>query len=113
MILYGCEEVSPDKKEGNYLRISREQADFLKKEIIAVLPEAVVYLFGSRADNNDKGGDIDIMILSNRKMRWKEKAKIRWHFFEKYGEQKLDIISSTFKEEDTFKQIVLHEGIKL
>lgn len=95
------------------MRISREQIDFLKKEIMSALPDAVVYLFGSRADDNKKGGDIDIMVLSNRKIRWKEKAMIRWHYFEKFGEQKLDIVSSTFKEEDPFKQIVLQEGIRL
>ncbi|MFH1860232.1 MAG: hypothetical protein ABH870_04365 [bacterium] len=53
------------------------------------------------------------MILSNRKINWKEKAMIRWHYFGKFGEQKLDIISFTFKEETFFKQIVLQEGIRL
>lgn len=95
------------------MRISREQIDFLKKEIKAILPDAVVYLFGSRTDDNKKGGDIDVMILSDKRLRWKEKARIRWRYFEKYGEQKLDIVSSTFKEEDPFKQIVLQEGIRL
>ncbi len=95
------------------MRISCEQIDYLKKEITAVLPDAVVYLFGSRTDDNKKGGDIDIMVLSDRKIRWKEKAIIKWHYFERFGEQKLDIISSTFKDEDPFKQIVLSEGIKL
>ena len=53
------------------------------------------------------------MVLSDKRLPWKEKAKIRWHYFEKYGEQKLDIISSTFEEVNPFKQIVLHEGIRL
>ena len=95
------------------MRISDEQIDFLKKEISAVAPVAEVYLFGSRADDRKKGGDIDIMVLSDKRLHWKEKAKIRWHYFEKYGEQKLDIISSTFEEVNPFKQIVLHEGIRL
>jgi len=95
------------------MRISVEQIDLLKNKILSILPDAVVYLFGSRMDNNGKGGDIDIMILSDRKMSWKEKAMIRWHYFERFGEQKLDIISSTFKEDDPFKQIVLHEGVRL
>lgn len=95
------------------MRISDEQIDFLKKDVIALFPDAVVYLFGSRVDDEKKGGDIDIMILSNRKVCWKEKATIRWRFFEKYGEQKLDIVSSTFEEENPFKQIVLREGVRL
>lgn len=95
------------------MRISDEQRDFLKKEITAVAPDAEVYLFGSRVDDKKKGGDVDIMVLSGKKLLWKEKAKIRWHYFEKYGEQKLDIVSSTFEEVNPFKQIVLHEGIRL
>ncbi|MBU0700764.1 nucleotidyltransferase domain-containing protein [bacterium] len=95
------------------MRMLHEQVDILKKEITAILPDAIVYLFGSRVDDNKKGGDIDIMILSNRKINWKEKAIIRWHYFGKFGEQKLDIISFTFKEETIFKQIVLQEGIRL
>jgi predicted nucleotidyltransferase len=95
------------------MRISDEQINFLKKEISAIEPSAEVYLFGSRIDDKKKGGDIDIMVLSNKKLPWKEKAKIRWHYFEKYGEQKLDIVSATFAEANPFKQIVLHEGIKL
>lgn len=95
------------------MRISDEQRDFLKKEIVAVAPDAEVYLFGSRADDKKKGGDVDIMVLSGKRLPWKEKAQIRWHYFEMFGEQKLDIISSTFKEEDTFKQIVLCEGVRL
>lgn len=95
------------------MRISREQIDFLKKEIISALPDAVVYLFGSRTDDSKKGGDIDIMILSNRKIRWKEKAKIKWQYFEKFGEQKLDIVSASFNESNPFKELVLHEGVRL
>ncbi len=95
------------------MRISSEQIDFLKKEIRAVLPDAVIYLFGSRMDDQKKGGDIDIMILSDQGLRWKEKAKMRWRYFEKFGEQKLDIVSSSFKDEDPFKQRVMDEGVRL
>lgn len=95
------------------MRISREQIDFLKKAIITALPDAEVYLFGSRTDDSKKGGDIDIMILSSRKIRWKEKAKIKWQYFERFGEQKLDIVSSAFHESNPFKELVLHEGVRL
>ncbi|MDI6786377.1 MAG: nucleotidyltransferase domain-containing protein [bacterium] len=95
------------------MRISPEEVDFLKKKILFVVSEAVIYLFGSRVDDDKKGGDIDIMVLSNKKLSWKEKSIIRWHFFEKFGEQKLDIISCAFGEENPFKQIVLREGRKL
>jgi predicted nucleotidyltransferase len=95
------------------MRITREQADFLKKEVSVLIQDAQVYLFGSRTDDRERGGDIDIMVLSNKRLTWKEKATIRWRYFEKFGEQKLDIISSTFNERNPFKELALHKGIRL
>lgn len=95
------------------MRISPEQVDFLKKEILSFLPNAVVYLFGSRVDDQKKGGDIDIMVLSNRKIGWKEKAKMKWRYYEEFGEQRIDIVSATFDEKSPFKELVLQQGIKI
>ena len=95
------------------MRIPSEQIDFLKREILALVPDAVVYLFGSRIYDGKKGGDIDIMVISDKKISWKEKAKIKWRYFERFGEQKLDIVSSSFNERNPFKELVLHEGIRL
>lgn len=92
------------------MRISSEQIEFLKKEILAQMPGALIYIFGSRVYDNKKGGDIDVMILSDKKLNWKKKAKIKWLFFDKFGEQRLDIVSFTHKEEDPFKRIILLEG---
>lgn len=95
------------------MRIPSEQIDFLKREVLALVPDAVVYLFGSRIYDGKKGGDIDIMVISDKKISWKEKAKIKWRYFERFGEQKLDIVSSSFNERNPFKELVLHEGIRL
>ncbi|KJR43548.1 DNA polymerase subunit beta [Candidatus Magnetoovum chiemensis] len=93
--------------------MSEKEISLLKEAILSVAPDASVYLFGSRADDSKKGGDIDIMVISENKLTWKEKATIRWSYFDKFGQQKLDIISATFNEENAFKNIVLSEGIKL
>lgn len=95
------------------MRISKEQIDFLKREILAIIPDAEIYLFGSRVDKEKKGGDIDIMILSKKKITWKEKSEIRWKFFERFGEQKIDIIVATFDEKNPFKELVITEGVRI
>lgn len=95
------------------MRISTEQVELLKKNILTLLPNAVIYLFGSRVDNNKKGGDVDIMVLSDRELLWKEKSLIKCKYFEKFGEQKIDIVSFSFEEKNPFKQITMEEGIKL
>ncbi|KJU84588.1 DNA polymerase, beta-like region [Candidatus Magnetobacterium bavaricum] len=95
------------------MRISEDQLNCLKGAITAVVPDAMIYLFGSRADDSKRGGDIDIMVLSGNILTWKEKAAIRWCYFDNYGEQRLDIVSFTFNEESPFKEIVLSHGIRL
>ena len=95
------------------MRISTEQIELLKKNILALLPNAVIYLFGSRVDNNKKGGDVDIMVLSDRELAWKEKSLIKYKYFEKFGEQKIDIVSFAFKEENPFKLITMEKGVRL
>ncbi|MBF0336286.1 MAG: nucleotidyltransferase domain-containing protein [Nitrospirae bacterium] len=95
------------------MRLSDDQIDFLKGEILAIVPDAIIYLFGSRADNDKKGGDIDIMVLSANRLTWKDKATIRWSYFGRFGEQRLDIVSFDFNDETPFKEIVLAQGIRL
>jgi predicted nucleotidyltransferase len=95
------------------MRITSEEINFLKREILAILPDALIYLFGSRVDDGKRGGDIDIMILSDKRLNWKEKSMLRWSYFDKYGERKIDIINFSFKDVSSFKQIVLEEGIRL
>jgi len=95
------------------MRITQGETDLLKTGIVSVLPEAKVYLFGSRADDTQKGGDIDVLILANRRLDWKEKSKIRWSFAEEFGEQKIDLVSFTFQEENNFKQLALTGGVEL
>ena len=98
---------------GYVMRISPEETTFLKKEISAILPDALIYFFGSRVNDGKKGGDIDIMILSRRRLNWKEKSRFRWRFFGKYGEQKIDIVTFSFLDENPFKRLITEKGIQL
>jgi predicted nucleotidyltransferase len=95
------------------MRISSEEANFLKKEISALAPDALVYLFGSRVDDGQKGGDIDIMVLSARRLNWKDKSKLRWRYFGKYGEQRMDIVTFSFTDENPFKRLIMEKGMQL
>ena len=95
------------------MRLEREKAEFLKKLIKDFLPDAKVFLFGSRVYDNKKGGDIDILVLSNKKLNFNQRTKIEYEFFKKFGEQKLDIVSFTFNEEDPFKNIIIDEAVEI
>jgi len=70
------------------MRLSKDKIENLKSSISEFLPNMRIYLFGSRVDDSKKGGDIDILILADRSLEFKEKSHVKWLFFNKFGEQK-------------------------
>ena len=94
------------------MRLSRDQIENLKKSVNQLDPDAEVILFGSRVNDELKGGDIDLLILSGKIDR-KDVWKIKDNFFEKFGEQKLDIIVDDGKLSDPFKKKAHDEGVIL
>ena len=93
------------------MRISSAEKNHLIHEIKSIAPEAEVYLFGSRASDHKKGGDIDILILTEKRISLESKSKIRYSFMEQFGEQKIDIVNFTFLENDEFKRLILKDSI--
>ena len=95
------------------MRISKEIADYFKEETPKLGYNADVYLFGSRTDDKKRGGDIDILIIADKKFDDNETSKLYWGFQQKFGEQKLDIACFAKDEESNFKNLILSEAIKL
>ncbi len=94
------------------VRLSKAEINALKNATLKRDKDAKIYLFGSRTDSTKKGGDIDILILSqaltNRDIR-----HIRLDFFRDFGEQKLDILLDTPKMEKPFTSVIFKESIPL
>lgn len=95
------------------MRISEEMREFFKKSTQSILPDSKVYLFGSRTDDNKKGGDIDILVIGNRKLNFSEKTKIKYGFYKKFGEQKVDLLSYSSNSDDTFLSLIKDDAIEL
>jgi len=93
------------------MRITDREKGVIIDAITRVDPEAKIWLFGSRADDGKKGGDIDIGILS-QKIDVMEEIEIRQNMYDKIGEQKIDIVVSKDGQEAFFKYAVM-KGISL
>jgi len=74
-------------------------------------PKASVYLFGSRVDDEQLGGDIDVLVLSST-IKFDEKLRIKKKIFESLEEQKIDLLIVDDLTEP-FAQKVLEKGIQL
>ncbi len=86
------------------MRLKEKEIISIKKNILDFDPEAKIYLFGSRANDLAKGGDIDILVISE-KIGFNEKIKIKTKIFKEMEEQKLDIVvKKNFS--DTFVKMI-------
>ena len=95
------------------MRIYPENAEFIKEAVQIYLPDAEVYLFGSRTRDHLKGGDVDVLVLGSRELKDREKREIKIAFYKKFGEQKIDIVSFERNDPAPFKQLVLLEAQRL
>jgi predicted nucleotidyltransferase len=95
------------------MRLKKEIAEFIKHYVKENFPGSSVYLFGSRADDNERGGDIDVLILSEVKLSFADISKMRVRFYKEFGERKIDLVNFTYDEVDPFKDIALNKAVEL
>lgn len=95
------------------MRVSNDRLRYIKQLVKKQLYPVQVFLFGSRADDTQKGGDIDILIIGERRLSYSEKSSIRIEYIKKYGDQKIDIVSFSSTEKDAFKDYIFDSAIPL
>ena len=73
------------------MRLAPSEKQAILSAIAKQDPDARVILFGSRADDQARGGDIDIFVVSER-IGFREQWPIRRDILDEIGWQKLDLI---------------------
>ena len=95
------------------MRITEYEKNVIIEAVKSVDADARVWLFGSRADDSKKGGDIDIAILSGKiNMDGMQKIQVRRFICDRIGEQRIDIVTTSDGQEAIFK-LAVAEGIQL
>jgi predicted nucleotidyltransferase len=93
------------------LRITNEEHQAISNTIHQSDAEAMIYLFGSRADDSAKGGDIDLLVLS-KKINLMDKLNILAQLHQRIGARQIDIAIYP----DTtrpFPRMVIQTGVQL
>jgi len=93
------------------MRLTKLEVESIKDSIYRFDPDAKIILFGSRVDDTKRGGDIDLLVLSE-KITSRERRRIKINLYDKIGEQKIDMIV-TPEITTAFHKIALSEGIEL
>jgi predicted nucleotidyltransferase len=93
------------------MRITEEEKATLVDAVREQDPGARIWLFGSRADERKRGGDIDIAVLSSKIGRL-QRTLIRRAIVDALGEQKVDLVVST-DGSDPFFRLAIEKGIRI
>lgn len=94
------------------MRLKPDEISAIKTTILSLDGDADIFLFGSRADDSKKGGDIDIVVLSRKLTTGDDKRAIKKALFSLLAEQKIDIILAA-DDSDPFVKLALQTGVKL
>ena len=72
------------------MRLTQQQRGLIRKIVADFDPAAHVMLFGSRLDDQQRGGDIDLLIRS-RKIDFTKRLRLKLALMDALGAQKIDI----------------------
>ena len=93
------------------MRLKETEQNAIRSTIASLDKDASVYLFGSRVDDSKKGGDIDLLIMSD-KLTYTDKRTIKIKLYDLIGEQKIDIVLAS-DDSDPFVKLALERAVKL
>ncbi|MGM0540683.1 MAG: nucleotidyltransferase domain-containing protein [Thermodesulfobacteriota bacterium] len=93
------------------MRLKPEQIKNIREAVLNKDPNARVYLFGSRLDDNQKGGDIDLLVVS-QKLTGTDRRRIKLELYRSLGPRKIDIVLAQ-NDAKAFVQQVLDQGTAL
>ena len=94
------------------MRITEIEKTTIVNAILEKDNNAQIFLFGSRTDDLKKGGDIDILVHSD-KIGLMEIVKIKSTIFKNIPEQKIDLLVSKSNETNYFVDFISNQLISL
>jgi hypothetical protein len=95
------------------MRLSQLIYSSIKNRIHESIPNADVFLFGSRVDDFAKGGDIDLLLLTEEKLPMVSINRIRRLILNDIGEQKIDMVNFRKSDDHPFKSLALETAVRL
>ena len=95
------------------MRLEPEHVQAIREEIRRCDPGARIYLYGSRADDSARGGDIDLLVVSD-KLGFRELLPLRTAILERIGWQQLDLVVRRPDQlDEPFALVARQTGIEL
>lgn len=95
------------------MRLDANQVDVIRDEVRRFDALAEIYLYGSRADDAARGGDIDLLVISD-KLGFRDVLRLRAGILDRIGWQQLDLLLCRRDQlSDPLAALALETGTKL
>lgn len=92
------------------MRLIESEKDAIVDVIRQFDPAAEIFLYGSRIDDNQRGGDTDILILSDA-IGKRDMDLIEREIFRQIDEQKIDFLLSPKNTKSSFVKMIIEKGV--
>jgi predicted nucleotidyltransferase len=93
------------------MRLTQQERKVICDSIHRIDPEARILLFGSRVDDQARGGDIDVLCLS-REINRQQRRLIRREMSDRLAGQKVDLIVAADRSRP-FVRLVMADAVPL
>ena len=95
------------------MRLTADQVNAICQEVRQSDPAAEIYLHGSRADDAAKGGDIDLLVVSDL-LGFQDALDLRIRILDRIGWQQLDLVTRCRNQlDDAIATLAKETGQKL
>jgi len=95
------------------MRLTANQITAIGEEVRRLDAKAEVYLFGSRVDDAARGGDIDLLVISET-LGFRDVLRLRARILDRIGWQQLDlVVKGRDQMDEPLAAIALETGVKL
>ncbi len=96
------------------MRLSTNEKELIKSTIKEHIDDARIILFGSRADDEKKGGDIDLLVQTNQKVSLQTKLRILTQLQMRGIQRKMDLLFQTpYTKKSEIFTTALETGVEL
>ena len=96
------------------MRLSEFERRSIVEEVRYKAPGALIYLYGSRTDDQLRGGDIDLLVIAPE-LEYGDRVDLLMAIKRKIGEQRIDlkILTPERSSHDEFAQAILPNALQL
>jgi len=93
------------------MRLTEEERQIIRRVVERFVKNAELYLFGSRARDETRGGDIDLLVLGDEQVSMADILRMKIDLKDRLGDQRIDLIYQRKSALTPFAELARLEGI--